>query len=56
VKKTGENTAFIKKTALKVGFDYCGIAKALKLNEDALRLEQWLNKGMHGYEIYGKLF
>jgi len=52
VKKTGENTAFIKKTALKVGFDYCGIAKALKLNEDALRLEQWLNKGMHGSMKY----
>lgn len=52
MKKTGENTAFIKKTALKVGFDYCGIAKALKLNEDALRLEQWLNKGMHGSMKY----
>ncbi len=31
-----------------MGFDHCGIAKATKLDDDARRLEQWLNKGMQG--------
>lgn len=34
------------------GFDYCGIAKAQKLDEDARRLEQWLQQGMHGNMKY----
>src|SRR4030095_2870267 len=38
--------------ALALGFDFCGIAKAEKLDEDAKRLEQWLNKGMHGSMRY----
>jgi epoxyqueuosine reductase len=46
------NTAFLKKTALLLGFDYCGIARAQKLEQDAVRLEQWLNKGMHGSMQY----
>ncbi|MGH2645933.1 MAG: tRNA epoxyqueuosine(34) reductase QueG, partial [Ginsengibacter sp.] len=45
-------TSFIKATAQSLGFDYCGIAKAEKLNEDALRLETWLNKGFQGTMIY----
>ena len=47
-----QHTGFIKKTALEFGFDYCGIAKAIALDEDARRLEQWLNKGMHGTMQY----
>ena len=47
-----ENTELIKKTALNLGFDYCGIAKAQPLDEDARRLEKWLNKGMHGTMQY----
>jgi epoxyqueuosine reductase len=43
-----ENTSLIKRFAASLGFDHCGIAKAQVLNEDARRLEQWLNKGMHG--------
>jgi epoxyqueuosine reductase len=43
-----QHTSFIKKSASMLGFDYCGIAKAVKLDEDARRLEQWLNKGMQG--------
>lgn len=35
-----------------MGFDHCGIAKAETLNEDARRLEQWLNKGMQGSMQY----
>lgn len=45
-------TRFIKQTAKTLGFDYCGIAKAVKLNEDAKRLESWLQQGMHGSMQY----
>jgi epoxyqueuosine reductase len=31
-----------------MGFDYCGIAKAKELTEDAKRLENWIEKGFHG--------
>jgi epoxyqueuosine reductase len=43
-----ENTALVKNTARELGFSYCGIAKAEKLDSDARRLEQWLKQGMHG--------
>ena len=43
-----KNTRFIKKTAAELGFDHCGIARAQKLEEDAVRLENWLHQGMHG--------
>src|SRR5438105_10160501 len=46
------HTRFVKETALSLGFDYCGIAKAQPLADDARRLEQWLNKGMHGTMQY----
>lgn len=38
--------------AVQYGFDYCGIARAVPLDDDARRLEQWLNKGMHGNMQY----
>ena len=41
-------SSFIKQLALASGFDYCGIARAVKLDEDERRLEHWLNKGFHG--------
>ena len=47
-----KNTLFIKQLAAKLGFDYCGIAKAELLSDDAKRLESWLNKGMHGNMKY----
>lgn len=47
-----EYTSFIKKTAGSLGFDYCGIAKTEKLDEDAKRLELWLNKGFNGSMNY----
>ncbi len=43
-----KNTRFIKNIIKPFGFDYCGIAKAEKLNEDARRLESWLQQGFHG--------
>ena len=48
----GKITNSIKQTASDIGFDYCGIAKVQVLNDDARRLEQWLNKGMHGKMQY----
>jgi epoxyqueuosine reductase len=35
-----------------LGFNYCGIAKAEFLNDDARRLEHWLNKGFNGTMQY----
>ncbi len=46
------HTAFIKQTAAELGFDFCGIARAVKLDDDARRLESWLNKGMQGSMSY----
>lgn len=43
----GNKSVFIKEQALKAGFGYCGIARAMPLDEDAHRLEAWLNKGYH---------
>ncbi|MEP6926658.1 MAG: tRNA epoxyqueuosine(34) reductase QueG [Ginsengibacter sp.] len=42
----------IKQIAAQLGFDYCGIARAQQLDEDARRLESWLNKGFHGGMAY----
>jgi len=47
-----ERSNIIKQTAKNLGFDYCGIAKAEKLDDDARRLEKWLNQGMHGSMKY----
>ena len=49
---SNKNTLLVKSFAAKLGFDYCGIAKAEMLDADAKRLEQWLNKGMHGKMQY----
>lgn len=46
------HTLFIKELARELGFDHCGIAKAVQLDDDARRLETWLNKGMHGNMQY----
>lgn len=43
-----QNTAFIKKRASQLGFQYCGISKAEFLEEEAPRLEAWLKRNMHG--------
>jgi len=42
----------IKTEAKKLGFMFCGIAKAEFLEEEAPRLEAWLKKGMHGEMQY----
>lgn len=47
-----KHTGIVKTIAAGLGFDYCGIAKAQLLNDDARRLENWLSKGMHGSMQY----
>lgn len=46
------HTQIVKQTAGLLGFNFCGIATASFLNDDARRLETWLNKGMHGNMQY----
>ena len=50
--QNADYTSFVKTTAQSLGFDYCGIAKAVKLDDDARRLENWLNKGFNGTMAY----
>ena len=47
-----KHTILIKQLAKELGFDFCGIAQAQRLDDDAHRLESWLNKGMHGSMHY----
>jgi len=47
-----KNTALVKQLAHQLGFYYCGIAKAIQLEDDARRLEDWLNQGRHGSMQY----
>lgn len=45
-------TQLIKTEAKRFGFLSCGISKAQFLEEEAPRLEKWLNKNMHGQMSY----
>lgn len=47
-----KNTLLIKAEARRLGFDYVGISKAEFLEEEAPRLESWLNQNMHGQMSY----
>ncbi|MBT28805.1 MAG: tRNA epoxyqueuosine(34) reductase QueG [Thalassobius sp.] len=47
-----KNTRLIKESAKKLGFDFVGISKAAFLEEDAPKLESWLNNNMHGEMAY----
>ena len=49
---TERNKQLIKQEASRLGFDACGIATATQLDEDARRLESWLNKGLQGTMSY----
>ena len=49
---TSHHTATVKHIATQCGFDYCGIARAVPLDDDARRLETWLSKGMNGSMQY----
>jgi epoxyqueuosine reductase len=47
-----KHTQLIKAEAKRLGFDYIGISKAEFLEEEAPRLENWLNQNMHGQMSY----
>ncbi|OJW83663.1 MAG: tRNA epoxyqueuosine(34) reductase QueG [Bacteroidetes bacterium 46-16] len=47
-----EATHKIKAEAARLGFDACGIADAVYLEDDARRLQQWLDKGYQGEMAY----
>ncbi|MDR3716631.1 MAG: tRNA epoxyqueuosine(34) reductase QueG [Puia sp.] len=47
-----KHTRIIRDLAAELGFDHCGIARAMALDADARRLEAWLQKGMHGSMKY----
>jgi epoxyqueuosine reductase len=50
--RSAHYTSLIKQEASRLGFSYCGISKAEKLEEDARRLERWLDSGRHGKMHY----
>lgn len=49
---SSKHTTLIKTEAKRLGFDYVGISKADFLEEEAPRLENWLNNDMHGQMSY----
>lgn len=49
---TSQYTQLIKAEAKRLGFMYCGISKAEFLEEEAPRLENWLNQNMQGRMSY----
>ena len=50
--KKSEYSKLIKAEAKRLGFLSCGISKAGFLEEEAPRLETWLNKNQHGEMKY----
>ena len=47
-----KHTQLIKTEAIRLGFSSCGIAKAKFLEEEAPRLEKWLQNNFHGEMQY----
>lgn len=43
-----KHSQLVKETAKILGFDFCGISKAVFLEKEAKDLEIWLNQGFHG--------
>lgn len=52
ISKIQKNTLIVKAKAKALGFDFCGISKAEFLEEEAPKLENWLNHNMHGKMHY----
>lgn len=52
IMNNSKNTLLIKSESKRLGFDYVGISKADFLEEEAPRLENWLNNNMHGQMSY----
>ena len=47
-----DHSRFVKKVATDLGFAFVGISKAERLDKEAIRLEEWLNRGYHGEMNY----
>ncbi|PWJ57137.1 epoxyqueuosine reductase [Dyadobacter jejuensis] len=47
-----ERSRIVKQKAQEIGFDFCGISKAEFLEQEAPRLEQWLDRAAHGQMHY----
>lgn len=47
-----KHTQQVKQIAARLGFDYCGISKAEFLEEEAPKLERWLDLNYHGEMAY----
>jgi epoxyqueuosine reductase len=47
-----DRSAQVKKIALSLGFDLCGISKAAYLENETPRLEKWLGENRHGEMAY----
>ncbi len=47
-----EKSHFIKSISASAGFDFCGITAARPLDEEARKLENWLQQGKHGAMTY----
>ena len=47
-----EKSQYIKSLAAGAGFDFCGIAEARTLDDDARRLDNWLKQGKQGSMHY----
>nr|WP_116465764.1 tRNA epoxyqueuosine(34) reductase QueG [Allomuricauda flava] len=52
MKSNQKHTEMIKTEAKRLGFLSCGISKAEFLEDEAPRLEKWLNQNMHGEMHY----
>ncbi|NDV15617.1 tRNA epoxyqueuosine(34) reductase QueG [Muricauda sp. TY007] len=52
MRSTTKHTSMIKTEAKRLGFLSCGVSKAEFLEEEAPRLEKWLNQNMHGEMQY----
>jgi len=52
IENRAKHTALIKAEAKRLGFMSCGVSKAEFLEEEAPRLEAWLNKNMNGEMSY----
>lgn len=46
------HTRLVKEEARRLGFSFCGVSKAGFLDDEARRLERWLQQGMHGQMGY----
>jgi epoxyqueuosine reductase len=47
-----EKSRFVKSLAANAGFDFCGIAAARPLDDEARKLANWLQQGKHGQMSY----